>query len=200
MLQLKSDDIKSDAASSLISQISPDLKVEQLETLWQRYFERNLLYLIFTYQKIYPKIQLKITDDKKFPDFIGINHYGGVDIIEIKTHLTPALTYDKSHKNFAFSNDMSKAIIQTINYIDALKHGEFVNKTDKDIFEKENLYRPQTIIIISSSKNIVRSKSKYKLQDIERDFTKLRNSLNNIEIVTFDEILDTADRYQKNII
>jgi hypothetical protein len=200
LLQLKSEDIKTDKAKELVAQISPDIKVEQLETLWQRFFGRNLLYLIFTYQKIYPKVQLKITDDKKFPDFIGINHYGGVDIIEIKTHLTPALAYDKSHKNFAFSGDLSKAIIQSMNYVDALKHGNIVSDTDKENLEKENLYRPQTIIIISSSKHIVRNRNKFKLADIERDFTKLRNALNNIEIVTFDEILDTADRYQKNII
>jgi len=200
LLKLKSDDIKSVSAKDLIHQISPDLSVGQLETLWQRYFERNLLYLIFTYQKIYPKVQLKITDDKKFPDFIGINHYGGVDIIEIKTHLTPALTYDKNHKNFAFSNDLSKAIIQTMNYVDALQHGKIVNVSDKEKLEQENMYRPQTIIIISSNNYIVRNKSRYKSSEIERDFTKLRNSLSNIEIVTFDEIIETADRYQKNMI
>jgi len=181
-------------------------RIRQLETLWQKYFEKYLLYLIFSYKGVFPKIKLTDIDgDKKYPDFIGINHYNGIDIIEIKTHLKNALVYDKSHKNFAFSSELSKAVIQTINYMDAVIHTNFKNHEDKEKItnssHEENLNRPRGIIIISSYDKLVSNyQTNRSRETLERDFTKLRNSVHNIEILTFDEILNIAHDYIQNII
>ena len=181
-------------------------RFKQLETLWQKYFEKYLLYLIFSYKGVFPKIKLTdIEGDKKYPDFIGINHYNGIDIIEIKTHLKNALVFDKSHKNFAFSSELSKAVIQTMNYMDAVIHTNFKHHDDKERItnssHEENLNRPRGIIIISSYDKLVKS---YQMENnretIIRDFTKLRNSMHNIEILTFDEILNIAHDYIQNIV
>jgi len=203
ILNLKSTDLETTQAKIIISKIGDGKKVKQLETLWQKFFEKYLLYLIFSYKEIYPKVQLEDIDtDKKYPDFVGINHYNGVDVIEIKTHLTPALIFDKSHKNFSFSSDMSKAIIQIMNYLDAIKQQKFKDpKQGEKITEttyEENLYRPRGIIIISSWERISKNNKKA-IEIIKRDFTKLRNSLHDIEILTFDEILDIADNYCNRI-
>jgi len=173
-----------------------------LEALWQEYFRKYLLFLIFSYKRIFPKIELTdIDDDKKYPDFIGINHYNGLDIIEIKTHLANVLNWDKSHKNFYFSAEISKAITQTKNYMDSIIRERFRNTTDKTSItqstEEENLYHPRAIIIISSFDRLTNYKKEPK--KLQRDFTKLRNGLHDIEILTFDEILDIADEYIKNI-
>lgn len=181
-------------------------KIKQLETLWQKYFEKYLLYLIFSYKGVFPKIKLTdIEGDKKHPDFIGINHYNGIDVIEIKTHLKNALLYDKSHENFAFSSELSKAVIQTMNYMDAVIHTNFKHHDDEEKItnssHEENLNRPRGIIIISSYDKLVRNYQMDKNREtIVRDFTKLRNSVHNIEILTFDEILDIAHDYIQNII
>lgn len=176
--------------------------VRQLETLWQKYFEQNLLYLIFTYKKIFPKVKLKdVEGDKKYPDFIGINHYNGLDIIEIKTHLKNALVWDNSHKNFYFSPEMSKAIVQTTNYLDAIMQERFMPEDREKITnftDEENLYHPRGIIVISSQKKLTTKTGKK--ETLKRDFTKLRNSLHNIEILTFDDIINIADEYIKNIV
>jgi len=207
ILNLKSTNIKTKTAKNLIKKIEKDgRKIRQLENVWQKYFEKYLLYLIFSYQKIYPKIELSVNLEKRYPDFIGINHYGGVDIIEIKTHLKSALSKDKSHKNYAFSSELSKAIIQTINYMDALIHEKIRKKKEREDIKGKilegNIYRPRGIIIISSYKYLA---SGVDIESIEfkkviRDFTKLRNGLNNIQILTFDEILNMADNYSKNIV
>lgn len=173
-----------------------------LEALWQEYFRKYLLFLIFSYKKIFPKIKLTDIDgDKKYPDFIGINHYNGLDIIEIKTHLAQALQWDKSHKNFYFSAETSKAIIQSKNYMDSIIRERFKNSSDQtnitQFTDKENLYHPRAIIIISSFDRLTTHKGD--LEKLQRDFTKLRNGLHDIEILTFDEILDIADEYIKNI-
>jgi len=185
----------------IISQLQSG-EIKQLEGLWQKFFEKYLLYLIFSYKKIFPKVKLKnIEGKKKYPDFIGINHYHGLDVIEIKTHLKNVLVWDNNHENFYFSPELSKSIVQTTNYMDAITRVRFQNTADKnniiDSIDEENLYHPRGIIIISSEKKLTTKKDK--TEELKRDFTKLRNGLNNIQIITFDEILSIADEYIKNI-
>jgi len=208
ILKLKSDSVKTAEARKVIKQIV-DESVGQLETVWQKFFEDYLLYLFFSYKKILPKVELKNieNEEKKYPDFIGVNHYDGIDIIEIKTHLKNILTWDDRHKNFAFSSEMSKAIIQTINYMDAVSDSRFQKtKAGKELLEylniDENLFRPRGIIIISSKNKICKNQNKLsdeQKEQLKRDFTKLRNSIHNVQIFTFDEILDITDRYVQNI-
>lgn len=208
ILSLKSSDVKTKIAKDVINKLFSE-EIKQLETVWQKFFEKYLLYLFFSYKKIVPKVELKNLDnlDKQYPDFIGVNHYDGIDIIEIKTHLKNILVWDSSHNNFAFSSEMSKAIIQTINYMDAISDGKIKKSKDKkDLLDflniDENLYRPKGVIIISSKNKI--SKNQNRLTEdqkkrLEKDFTKLRNSIHNIQIFTFDEILSIAERYTENI-
>jgi hypothetical protein len=206
ILALGKTDMSTDKAKKVIEKITDDgSDIKQLENLWQKFFEKYLLYLVFSYKKIYPKIEFKnIEGDKKYPDFIGINHYNGLDVIEIKTHLKNAVTWDASHKNFSFSSELSRAVIQTMNYMDAVMQRRFLNDPDEkkitNMTEEENLYHPRGIIIISSDLRLTKSKlNKAKEECLKRDFTKLRNSLQNIEILTFSEILQIADDYVKNI-
>lgn len=202
ILALGSTNLSTTAAKKIIEKLELS-GVGQLESLWQKYFEKNLLYLIFTYKKIFPKVELQnVEGEKKYPDFIGINHYNGLDIIEIKTHLKNALVWDKSHQNFYFSPEMSKAIVQTTNYMDAIMQERFKIAEDREkitnFTDEENLYHPRGIIVISSQAKLTTKTGQD--EKLKRDFTKLRNSLNNIEILTFDEIINIADEYIKNII
>lgn len=207
ILNLKTEDLQTEKAKEVLNLIGVNHDVGQLENVWQEYFKKYLLYLIFSYKKILSKVEFKNIDgDKKAPDFIGVNHYNGIDIIEIKTHLKPALISDiKSHGNYAFSGDLSKAIIQTMNYMDLLVQKKFKNQNKKEILStcsggEENLHHPRGIIIISSTDKLVSSKRGVDREKVIRDFTKLRNSINNIEIITFDEVLNVAENYIKNIV
>lgn len=203
ILELGTTDLSTVKAQKVIEKVGYKYTGKgSLEALWQEYFRKYLLLLIFSYKKIFPKIELNdIEGDKKYPDFVGINHYNGLDIIEIKTHLATLLFWDKSHKNFYFSAEVSKAITQTKNYMDSIIRERFKNTSDKTRItqstEEENLYHPRAIIIISSFDKL--STYKEEPEKLRRDFTKLRNGLNDIEILTFDEILDIADEYIKNI-
>lgn len=202
ILALKTTNLTTATAQQVITRLGLT-EAGQLESLWQKYFENYLLYLIFTYKKIFPKVELKNIDgDKKYPDFIGINHYNGLDVIEIKTHLKNALMWDSSHENFYFSPEMSKAIVQTTNYMDAIVQVRFQYADDQTKItqstDEENLYHPRGIIVISSQAKLTTKTGQD--EKLRRDFTKLRNSLHNIEIITFDEILNIADEYIKNIV
>jgi len=204
ILALGVTDLSTDKAKNVVTKVT-DKSVVKLEGLWQEYFEQYLLLLIFSYKSIHAKVQLKnIDSDKKYPDFIGVNHYNGLDVIEIKTHLKRALTYDSSHDNFSFSSELSKAIIQTTNYMDQIVAENFKKISDKSkitsTIHPENLHRPRGIIIISSYNNLTTNITTRNIDHLIRDFTKLRNSLHNIQILTFDEILNTADEYLKHVI
>ena len=201
ILSLKTENTGTLAAKKVVSIFSTE-PISQFESIWQKYFENYLLYLIFTYKKIFPKVELEnINGEKKYPDFIGVNHYNGLDVIEIKTHLKNILVWDRSHKNFYFSPEMSKAIVQTNNYLDAIIQRRFQSSEDENkitnFVDEENLYHPRGIVIISSTERITTKTGKD--EELRRDFTKLRNSLQNITILTFDEILGIADEYIKNI-
>lgn len=201
ILNLGSTNLGTSVAQELIGKLEVG-SIGQLETLWQKYFEKYLLYLIFSYKKIFPKVELtNIIGTKRYPDFIGINHYNGLDVIEIKTHLQKILIWDNSHENFYFSPEMSKAIVQTMNYMDGITQQRFQNPDDRtkitEFTDEENLYHPRGIIIISSDSKLTTRSDKP--EELKRDFTKLRNSLQNIEILTFNEILNIADEYIKNI-
>jgi hypothetical protein len=202
ILELGTSDMKTEKAKEVVALVS-ETPIGQLETLWQKYFEKYLLYLVYTYKKFFPKLQLDLDGMEKLPDFVGINHYDGVDVIEIKTHLKNALVYDSSHHNFAFSTEMSRAIIQVSNYMDALVQDKFARPEDRravaTLTGEAHVHRPRAIIIISSSSRLVSRQSQYDRNQIIRDFTKLRNSLNNIEILTFDEVIGMAKRYKENI-
>jgi len=201
ILELKTEKTNTIAAQKVVSLFNTGT-ISQFEGIWQKYFENYLLYLIFTYKKIFPKVELEnIKGEKKYPDFIGVNHYNGLDVIEIKTHLKNILVWDRSHKNFYFSPEMSKAIVQTSNYMDAIIQRRFQSTEDErkitNFVEEENLYHPRGIIIISCTDKITTQTGK--ADELKRDLTKLRNSLQNITILTFDEILGIADEYIKNI-
>ncbi len=207
ILSLKSTDLKTQKARKVIKKVESDgRKIKQLESVWQKYFENYLSFLIFAYREIYPKIELNVSIKKKYPDFIGINHYGGVDVIEIKTHLKKALSKDPSHDNYAFSSEMSKALIQTINYMDALIQEKIKKKSMKADLKGKilegNIYRPEGLIVISSYDNLVSGikQTDREFEKVKRDFTKLRNGLNNIRIITFDELLNMAENYKDNIV
>ena len=212
ILKLRGEDVRTQVAEKTVRKVAggTNQTFNQLEAVWQKFFERHLLYLFFSYRKILPKIELTNTEtqEKMYPDFVGINHYGGVDVIEIKTHLKKILVRDSSHSNFAFSSEMSKSMIQTINYMDAIADSKFQKtKYGKELSRhlniKENFFRPRGIIIISSEDRICTGLNKLTEDhenQLQRDFTKLRNNIQNVQIFTFTEILDIADAYIKNLI
>lgn len=202
ILALGKTDLSTEAARNVLGELGIQ-NAGQLESVWQSYFEKYLLYLVFSYKRIFPKVELQNIDgDKKYPDFVGINHYNGVDVIEIKTHLKNAVVWDSSHENFYFSSELSKAIIQTTNYMDAIRSVKFQSDRDKrkvtEYTDEENLHYPRGIIIISSARKL--STRNLGSEQLNRDFTTLRNSVTNIQILTFDEILDIADQYLTNIV
>jgi hypothetical protein len=90
--------------------------------------------------------------------------------------------------------------------MDALIQEKIKKKTQREDIKgrilEGNIYRPRGIIIISSYEHLAKGikPGDAEFTNVQRDFTKLRHGLHNIQILTFNEILDMAENYKDNII
>ena len=112
-------------------------------------------------------------------DFIYLNKLSeNVALIEIKTPKTKII-HSKYRQSYSFTEDMSGSINQVMNYRNSLIKN--YNSIRDNSIEEFKVFSPKCIVIIG------------KIKDMNSNeigaFESFRNSLNNIEIISFDEIL-----------
>jgi len=153
------------------------------EQAWQSFFRENLLILNPSYIELIdrPNISLSI----QLPDFLLLSVDNYVDVYEIKLPETPLLALDKSHKNYYWATEISKAISQVENYIDSI--GKYANDLALEIRKQYkldlNIVRPRGYIIAGHSKEL-RGSDKRK-----DDFRLLNESLRNTNVIPYDDFL-----------
>lgn len=113
-------------------------------------------------------------------DFLYQNQLSqNVALIEIKTPQTRIVHGAYRNNAYSFTTEMSGAINQVINYRDSLiKTYNTLNGDDSKPFYA---FSPKCVVVIGSLSALDKGQM--------ATFENFRNSLNNIEIVTFDEIL-----------
>lgn len=149
-------------------------------------------------------------------DILLINHFGEVEVVELKRPNTIVLDFDDKRNKFYPSVELSKAIAQTERYITSLikdndeelkidnqKIRDYLNKELGGYIHVETL-RPTGVIIIGSSKTICEAyenltdelKSKFSRDkyntNAERAYREIKDSFRNIEILTYSELLESA--------
>ena len=171
-----------------VNDLSDLIRKTSNEAYWQKYIRNNILYLHESYIK---KIEhLNISLDIRLPDFCLLNYDNYLDVLEIKTPQTVLLNEDKSHKNFYWSVELSKAISQAENYIDAItKYSDKICNKLRDQDIDIRVIKPRAIILAGNDDQI-KTKSK------RDNFRLLNESLKNIQIITYDDLVIRA----KNII
>jgi len=141
--------------------------------------------MLNTYAAVIEKQSIAIGG--KYPDFMLVDAYGYVDIYEIKKPDTDLLKYDEGRDNYYWSAEVSRAVSQTEKYIDE------VNKNRLDIADKVrrkyktevNLIRPRGFIVVGKRKQLAN-------RSMKDDFRILNDSLKNIDIIFFDDLLDNV--------
>jgi len=153
------------------------------EQTWQVFFKNNLLILNPSYIELIEKINISLSI--QLPDFLLLNVDNYVDVYEIKLPETSLLTLDKSHKNYFWTAEISKAISQVENYIDSIS--KYANDLAVDIRKQYkldlNIVRPRGYIIAGHSKELKGSAKK------KDDFRLLNESLRNTNIIPYDDFL-----------
>lgn len=104
-----------------------------------------------------------------------------LEIIEIKTPSDDKiLAYDKSHKAYYPTSKLSIVLGQVLNYIEKIDR-------DRDSILSKDLFDPLKI----RAKIIIGRNGDKEYQDTLRT---LNSHLNRVEIITFDQLLNTAER------
>lgn len=174
----------------IADELSKRIKSDKSESTWQDYLKKNILNIQQGYIEIVEKANIGILQTK-FPDFLLVTHDGYLDILEIKTPFTQLLSEDTHRNNFYFSTEVSKAISQTENYLhEVYSLSDKIRSKIKDNYGIElSVVRPRGVIFAGNSEQFFKNK---KMSD---NFRLLSQSLKNITIVTYDELLVRLQNY-----
>lgn len=184
--------------------INPDYLKDKLtcddEEYWQNLFTNNPTILF----SIIPSVG-QIICKKPYMGGKAINNSGGtisdfinkcgtrnVSIIEIKKPTTKLIEEKYRNGVFSPSNELASAIVQVRKQKDLLLKGyyEIKNNSEKQGI-KFDAYDPKTYLIIGNSADLD--------EDKIESFELFRNSLKDIEIITFNEIVEKLTLISDNL-
>jgi Domain of unknown function (DUF4263) len=140
----------------LAADLANEIPREHPEAWWQTYVKSNILLMQQGYIAAIEKLNTSI-GDTKFPDFLLVTHDNYLDVLEIKKPNTPILKEDKSRGNYYFDAELSRAIIQTENYIHTVtRHQDAVRNHLRDRHGIEiRAVRPRGIILAGDSRKFI---------------------------------------------
>lgn len=160
------------------------------ESAWQNFFDE---YITLFDSRYVHKIDYKniATGLTKYPDLVLVDIYGYLDFYELKKSGTQLIQYDKSHKTWFWSKEVSMVISQVSDYLQKAKENALsYAKSIKDETETEteeginvNIINPRAIIVIGHTNQLDTEKKR-------NQFKNLRESLKDIEFVLYDELLE----------
>ena len=189
-----SNKLKAGVDLKVLQEFAKDLEKrvhsDKSEATWQDYLKQNILYIQQGYIELIPKANIGVVGTL-YPDFLLVTYDGYLDILEIKSPFTQLLLEDKSHRNYYWSGDVSKAIAQVENYIQAVTDiGDTVRNKVRDTYGIDlRVIKPRGIIFAGDSNQF---EGKKLVQD---DFRLLNQGLKNLTVVTYDELLTRLRNY-----
>jgi hypothetical protein len=161
----------------------------QTEQSWQEFLRNYILLFNSNYATVLEKENIALLGTK-FPDFLLIDAYSYLDIYEIKKPSTNLLKKDKSRGNYYWDVELAKAISQVENYIaNADRHGaSLCDEIRKHRKLEVRVIKPRGFIIAGM-------RSQLTDEIMEDNFRLLNNSLKNLSIILFDELLDNLKNF-----
>ena len=162
------------------------------ESAWQNFLSTYILLLRNSYAQVLEKKNVSL--EGKYPDFVLVDPYGYIDVYEIKTPSTTLLNYDGSRKNHYWSTELSKAISQVENYLYQIER--YSDKLTTDIRKAKGLditiVRPRGYIIAGVRSQLTTPKMK-------DDFRILNESLKNIDVLFYDDLLANLESFLQKV-
>jgi len=164
----------------------------QSESGWQQFLSKYILVLRNTYGEVLEKANVSLQG--KFPDFMLIDPYSYLDIYEIKKPNTTLLRYDKSRDNYYWDTELSKAISQVENYLYQVQRNcdGLINDIRRSKSIDVSIVRPRGYIIAGMREQL----KKQKMLD---DFRILNESLKNVDVIFYDDMLQNLETFVKRI-
>jgi hypothetical protein len=176
---------------------------KSLESCWQLYFDKYLRVLLMNYKEFYSQTVFKQMvgyDKEARPDFLAVDIYNNVDIIEIKTHRTILFRKESGRDSYYPSSELNKSVFQLNKYMDLrtnnIDTSKIKDEYTKSLIENDKIYRPRGILIVSSRDHITSDATDDELNSrLEKEIKKLKTTYSNIDIVLFDELIQNLENY-----
>lgn len=174
---------------ALAADLEREIGREHPESWWQEYIRSNIVLIQPGYIEAVGKLNT-IVGGTKFPDFLLVTHDSYLDIMEIKRPNTPLLRPDAGRGNFYFETEISKAVIQTENYIaQVIENGLALSRHLRDTRGIDiRVVRPRGIVLAGDSRQLSTPKER-------DDFRLLSQGIKNVTVVTYDELLTRLQNY-----
>lgn len=162
------------------------------EKVWQRFLSEYILILRNTYGEVLEKESVSLQG--KFPDFMLIDPYGYLDIYEIKKPSTDLMKHDRSRNNYYWDTELSKAISQVENYLHQVQRNSdsLINDIRRNKGIEVNIVRPRGYIIAGMRSQLTNPK-------MLDDFRILNESLKNIDVIFYDDLLENLNSFVSQI-
>jgi hypothetical protein len=160
------------------------VETNKSESSWRNFSRQNILHIQRGYIQLIPKADLEISGTS-YPDFFLVTHDGYLDILEIKTPFTALLSYDEDRKTHVWSAEIAGAVSRVENYLQSISDlGDQLRKKVKNCCGIElPVIKPPGIIFAGNS---VQFEGDRPTHD---DFERLNEALQNVNVVTYDELL-----------
>lgn len=172
------------ALSDVISRFEKLLAEDPPEEKWGQFLQENLFLIESRYVHAIPKLNVSLGGSREM-DFGLVDSQGYLDIFEIKKPSTELLASTMDRGNHYWHTSAVKSIVQAEKYLYNAERKAPV--LSEDIKRNKNIevtvIRPRTVLVIGHSKQLNNDSKK-------EDFRVLRTSLKNIELVTYDELLN----------
>jgi|APFre7841882654_1041346.scaffolds.fasta_scaffold03927_5 hypothetical protein len=167
-------------------------KATQEEAEWQDFLSEHILILRSGYGHKLEKNS--VTLQGKFPDFMLIDPYGYLDIYEIKKPSTRVLRHDSSRNNYYWDTEIAKAISQVENYLHQVQRNSdgLINDIRRNKRIDINIVRPRGYIIAGLRSDLTDQK-------MVDDFRILNESLKNIDILFYDDLVENLETFVKRL-
>lgn len=171
------------ALDDVIKRFEELLNNNSSESIWGEFLKENLFLIESKYVAVIPELNVMLASQRKV-DFGLVDTHGYLDIFEIKKSSTNLLAKNQDRGNYYWHSDMTKAIAQAEKYLfQAVRKASPLTediKRERKIDVK--VIKPKAFIIAGET-------SQLKNHAMRDDFRVLRDSLKNIEVILYDELL-----------
>lgn len=158
------------------------LEQSLVEADWQHWFERNDWVLGTDFVRILPDRRIDVAN---VSDYLveSLDHH--LDVVEIKRPSTQFWSGQRDHGNLIPHQELTKAIVQSLNYVYELEREMNSAKTQARLGGTP-IAKPRVLLILGRSATW--STDEFQAQRL------LNAGLTGIQVLTFDEVLDKAKR------
>jgi hypothetical protein len=172
------------ALRRLARDLQKRIKTDKTDSAWRTFLRQNILSIQRGYIELIPKADLGIVG-ASYPDFFLVTSDGYLDFLEIKNPFTPLLSYDEEHQTHIWSPELAGAVTRAENHLQSVS--ELGNQLRQQVKKSSGIelpiIKPRGIILAGNSEQFTGDRP------AQHDFDRLNQTLPNINVVTYDELL-----------